>query len=1053
MPTYVGGGSAGNFSLSQVISGGPNLVINPSTGAIDAANSDPGTYIVLNNIPASGGCSAASDTAIITIKPVPTANFSGLQSNYCINAMSTSLTPVVSGGVFSGSGVSGNVFNPSIAGVGSHNITYTVTVNGCTESSTQSTIVNALPVVTANANKDTICVGQSVVLSGGGALSYSWNNGVTNGVAFNPSSTLVYTVTGTDFNNCSNTDTIRVVVHPLPNVTVADASMCQGGSAQLTANGAVNYTWNTGQVGNQITVSPSITSDYWVTGVSSFGCVSTDTAKVFVNPKPVTSITASPSQICSGQSSILTASGTGNSYSWTHNGSTLNQITVSPVNTTTYTVVGYLGACSDTATKTIILLSNPNVLINGSNALDTTICYGASVILNASGGANYSWSNGAQTGNVNITPTSSTTITVVGNLGGCVDSATATINVSAPVNLSVTNATICEGQTGTIVASGAQTYTWSNGFVGNSLSVTLYAPGTYSYSVTGVDANGCVGNGQGSFTVNSKPVIVVRDTSVCAGTPVTISASGALQYSWNTASLNPSITVSPSQTTVYTVIGTNNFNCSDSALVTVTVKTNPVATINGQTTYQTSVCEQTIVSLTAGGAFTYSWSTGSLSTTINPTVTTSTVFTLTATALNGCKDTALAIISTFTPPVIQVNNPSICPGSSAVLVATGGVSYQWSDGTLNDTLIVSPVVNATYTVTGVDANGCIGSATSNITILQTPIISATGATICKGETAVVTVSGNATSYTWNTGYIGANLTVQPLNSVVYTVVASNGSCTAIDTAIVDVKSVATITSTGTAVDAKCGYANGAIINASVQNGVFIYWLDANGNIVSTDLNPANLASGNYTLVAVSLDGCVTTATSSTFIGSLPKANASFTMSDSSGVVPLQVQFINTSTAPSGITIVKNQWFFGDELNTTSTDVDAIFTYYYGDKTDTVKLIITDSNGCTDTAIAYIRLIEPTDSIFVPNVFSPNDDAKNDVFFVKSVLITKLNVEIYNRWGQLIYEWEGTNNGWDGRTAAGQLAPEGVYYYLITGKLKDGSDIPEHFRRGSVTLVR
>jgi len=1053
MPTFIGGGSGGSFSLQQVISGGPTLAVDPSTGAIDPLTSNTGTYIVLNSIAASGGCSSASDTAFIIIKSVPNASFTGLQTTYCVNSSSVTLSPQVNGGTFSGSGVTGNTFNPSTAGIGNQSVTYTINVNGCSAASTQNTTVNGLPTVKANTNKDSVCIGQSVVLTGAGAQSYSWNHGVSDGISFNPNSTLTYTVTGTDFNNCSNTDTIRIKVNQLPNVSVNNVSICQGQAATLTATNAATYTWNTGATTNQITISPSATVNYWVTGVSASGCAKTDTAKVTVNANPVTSITASPSQVCQGQSSTLTASGTASSFSWTHNGSTLNQISVSPNITATYTVIGYLGACSDTVNRTVTVINKPTVLINGHTVLDTTICNGAGVLLNASGATTYTWSNGSQVSGLNLTPSSSISLTVIGNTGGCIDSAKTNITVGLPINLTVTDTTICQGQSGTLVASGAQTYTWSSGVNGNSLTLTLHTTGSFSYNVTGIDANGCIANGHGTFTVNPLPTVSLRDTSICENIPVTLNAGGAVQYSWNTGDQTPNITVSPASTSSYTVIGTNNYGCSKTAMATVTIKSTPVATINGQSPYITSICEQTLVSLTGGGGFTYSWSNGSQNTTIHPTVSTSSIYTLTATAISGCWDTALAIISTNTPPVIQVNSPNMCPGNSATLTATGGVNYQWSDGTLNSTLVVAPVVSTTYTVEGTDVNGCKGTAYAQVTLLQNPTITAIGATICKGSTAVVTVSGNASSYTWNTGYIGTSLSVQPLNSEVYTVVASDGACSSTATAIVDVKSVATIKSTGEGLNAKCDLPNGAVINASVENGQFIHWLDANGNTVSNDLNPINLAAGVYTLVAISLDGCVTTATSTTLIGATPKANASFTMSDSSGIVPLQIQFNNTSTAPMGINIVKYSWLFGDESHTSTSEKDPLFTYYYGDKTDTVKLLVIDNNGCVDTALAYIKLIEPSDSVFVPNIFSPNDDSKNDVFFVKSSLIQQLRVVIYNRWGQLIYEWEGTNTGWDGRSVSGALAPEGTYFYLISGHLKDGSDIPDRFKKGYVTLVR
>jgi gliding motility-associated-like protein len=1050
-PVYINGGTAGSFTI---ISGGNGLVIDAS-GVIYVGASTPGTYTIQNTIPASGGCAADSAIATIQIKAKPDAGFTGLAAQYCNNASNVSIVPNLSGGTFSGNGVSGTIFSPSNSNIGLNTITHTISLNGCTDSSSQIINVFDKPNVLGVASDDTICIGESITLNGFGTQSYTWNNGVTNGVAFNPSSSNSYIVTGTDGNNCSNKDTVNIIVNALPTLSTNDIAICRGSFGNLTVTGnAASYSWSNGQIGNSISVSPNNTITYYVTGESAQGCILTDSSIVTVNNLPGTTLSAAPSQICAGNSTSITASGNATSYSWIPNGSSLGQINVTLTNDSTFTIVGQLGNCTDTARVNVNIIPNPNVLVDGDPIRDTTICFGANITVNASGGTTYSWSNGNLTNGISINPTSNTSYTVIGNSSGCMDTAIVNVSVNPPIQLNVSNATICSGNTATIVASGASTYTWSNSSTNDTLSLVIFSPGTYTYTVTGTDGNNCVANGQGVITVNPKPSLNINDTTICSGNSATLTASGAVQYSWNTNALTPSINVSPTSTTAYTVIGTNQNNCTDTAFASVTVNNTPTATINNQTTFTSNVCENGTVTLTGAGAFFTSWSNGSTNTTIYPTVSTNSIYTLTVTdAITGCKDTALAFINTITPPNITVNNPSICPGSAATLTANGGVNYQWSEGTINDTLIVSPLITSTYTVEGSDANGCKNTAIATVTLLQNPTINAQGSTICKGETAIVSVSGNASSYTWDTGTIGTSISVNPLNSVVYTVTASNGSCTSTDTAIVNVLPVAVITSTGQGNEAKCNLANGSITNANVQNGQFIYWLDSNGNTVSTVLNPTDLAAGTYTLVAVSLDGCVTTATSNTIIGEIPKATASFTMTDSTGVVPLQVQFTNTSTAPTGVTITNYSWHFGDPSSTTTSVESPIFTYYFGDSQDTIRLIITDSNGCTDTAYKYVDLKEPLDSIFIPNVFSPNDDQKNDVFFVKSFLIKELNVVIFNRWGQLIYEWEGVNTGWDGRTTSGQLAPEGTYYYMIKGELKDGSEIPKRFMSGSVTLVR
>jgi subtilisin-like proprotein convertase family protein len=751
-PVYINGGTAGNYT---VISGGNGLNIDPS-GVVYVSASTPGTYTIQNTIPASGGCAADSATATIQIKPKPNAGFTGLAPQYCINASNVSLVPNLSGGAFSGNGVSGTIFSPSNSNIGLNTITHTISLNGCTDSTTQIVTVFDKPNVTGLASDDTICVGESITLNGFGTQSYTWNNGVINGVAFNPSISNTYILTGTDGNNCSSTDTISITVNALPTLNTTDISICRGSFGNLIVSGnAASYSWSNGQNGSSISVSPNNTATYYVAGTSAEGCIYTDSALVTVNSLPGTSLSASPSQICSGNNTFITASGNATSYSWIPNGSSLGQINVTLTDDSTFTIVGQLGNCTDTARVSVSIIPNPNVLIDGFPARDTTICFGANITVNATGATTYSWSNGNLTNGISINPTSNTSYTVIGNSSGCSDTAIVNVSVNPPIVLNVSNTTICSGNTATIVASGASTYTWSNSNTNDTLSLVIFSPGTYTYTVTGTDANNCVVNGQGVITVNPKPILTVKDTTICSGNSATLTASGAVQYSWNTNAQTPIINISPTINTTYTVIGTNQNNCSDTAIASVTVNNTPTATINNQTTFISNVCENGTVSLTGAGAFFTSWSNGSTNTTIYATVSTNSIYTLTVTdAITGCKDTALAFINTITPPNIVVNNPSICPGSVATLIANGGVNYQWSDGTINDSLIVSPINTSTYTVEGIDINGCKNTATATVTLLQNPTITAQGATICKGETAIVSVSGNASSYTWDTGTIG-----------------------------------------------------------------------------------------------------------------------------------------------------------------------------------------------------------------------------------------------------------------------------------------------------------
>ena len=130
--------------------------------------------------------------------------------------------------------------------------TYTVTgtdANGCVNTDQVTVTVNALPTVGAGSNFDfmgnTVCAGTTVTLSGSGASTYSWNNGITDATAFTPTATTTYTVTGTDANGCVNTDQVTVTVNALPTVGAgADVTVCAGTPVTLSGSGASTYTWN-----------------------------------------------------------------------------------------------------------------------------------------------------------------------------------------------------------------------------------------------------------------------------------------------------------------------------------------------------------------------------------------------------------------------------------------------------------------------------------------------------------------------------------------------------------------------------------------------------------------------------------------------------------------------------------------------------------------------------------------------------------------------------------------------------------------------------------------
>jgi hypothetical protein len=216
------------------------------------------------------------------------------------------------------------------------------------------------------------------------------------------------------------------------------------------------------------------------------------------------SIAATATQACNGQNVILTASGA-NTYSWS-TGATTPTISVAPNANTTYYVNGVnaLSGCGATAGQLILVNPTPQVSIF-TNA--TSICKGGSANLSAVGATNYNWSN-AQTSNIiSVSPTVTTTYSVIGvNQYGCQGNATQVITVNNLPNVTAaaTNVQMCVGETVTLSATGAATYVWNsnnNTVYGNNAAVSPLS--SITYTVTGTDNNGCSNINTISLSVNA----------------------------------------------------------------------------------------------------------------------------------------------------------------------------------------------------------------------------------------------------------------------------------------------------------------------------------------------------------------------------------------------------------------------------------------------------------------------------------------------------------------------------------------------------------------------
>ncbi|HWY99177.1 MAG TPA: hypothetical protein VNY36_08835, partial [Bacteroidia bacterium] len=568
------------------------------------------------------------------------------------------------------------------------------------------------------------------------------------------------------------------------------------------------YSWNNGQTTQ--TATGLAGGSYTVTVTGSIDCqfTYTTTATVSVTPAtpPVISASAVTPTICSGGSTGLNALG-GTTYTWSPatglSATTGASVTASPGTSQTYTVTGTTGSCNNTATVSVTVNTTPTV---AASAAPATICSGNSTTITASGATTYSWNTGATTSSITVSPTTSTTYTVTGTTVGCASApktVAVTVNTTPTITASGLPTTICSGSSTTLTASGATTYSWNTGATTSSIIVSPTTSTTYTVTGTTV---GCASAPKTvAVTVNPTPTITVIPVAptICPGGNVTLTASGALTYSWNTGATTSSINVSPVVTTTYTVTGTSAGCPGAPQTDVVTVAASLNVTVNPLTP---AICKGDSVVLNASGAATYTWKPGTgLSCTNCPNPTAKPAGTTTYTvygASGGCSDSAKVTVTVNPTPTVSVTitgiSAAICPGDTMGMIASGATTYTWSPSTgLNVTtgayVIATPFVSTTYTVTGNNASGCSATASQTITVYPSPTVTVTPASpaICAGNTTTLTASGG-TTYTWSpsTGLntsIGSSVNANPSVTQTYTVIATGtGGCKAKDSVTVTV---------------------------------------------------------------------------------------------------------------------------------------------------------------------------------------------------------------------------------------------------------------------------
>ncbi len=525
--------------------------------------------------------------------------------------------------------------------------------------------------------------------------------------------------------------------------------------------------------------------DVRIKDLNSFSLTSTNNVcpNVPINFSVTTgcSFTTSPTYFnwAFGDGSTLSAASGTVSHPYTAPGIYIATVTINAP-----TSIGSGTACGTfMLTQTITILPTPTVIASAS---PNNVCPGGSSTLTASGALSYTWSTGGFTAAITVTPAVTTTYTVTGiNAAGCTNTAVVTVTVNPPptVSITATPPSICSGASSTLTQTPLTTFTWfpSGPVVTPSVTTT--------YTVSGTTAAGCFGTGTITIVVNPNPTITIVKSAgtICQGASVTMTLSGAVSFTTIPVGLPGSpITVTPSVTTTYTVIGTNAFGCVGSQVTTIVVLSNTTIVTAFSST---NICSTASVTLHSSPMMSYTWTGNSIisginfqNATVSPSVTsTYTVSGFVGGVLNCPRSGTITIAVIPTPTIIPIASPSvICSGQVVSLTASGAFNYTWNPGGLTGSAVsVTPATSTTYTVVG-KIGPCSDTKTINILVTPSPtlIASASPTNICSGSSTTLTASG-ASSFTWNPGgLIGSSVVVSPTVNTTYAVTAANGSCTA-----------------------------------------------------------------------------------------------------------------------------------------------------------------------------------------------------------------------------------------------------------------------------------
>ena len=988
-------------------------------------------------------------TADLTLAGVTAGSTAGLTFTYYSDAAATIVYPT-----------------PATAVAGTYYIVG-MSAAGCSDTAAVTVTVNPKPTV-VTVNPAAVCAPSTVDLtlpavtagSTAGLTFTYFTDSLATTAYLTPAAadSGTYYIVGTTLAGCSDTTAVTVTVNPLPVLDMSGTNLscfavCNGTAMAAVAGGSPQYiyTWSTGIADTTANITDTITGlcagSYTLTVTDSNGCAVVDSV-IITEPAQINANVVATDVTCNGlcNGSAIASPSAGTApytFAWS-TGSVDTMVTGLCSGTYTVIVTDSLGCSSS---NPFVVLSAPPVLTNAViNNASCGLCNG-DVTLAPSGGTapyTYLWGNGDTISAIDNLCAGLYSVTITDSTG-C--STNFSIPISNPggvtaVDITSTNVScfgLCDGSVTAATPVGGvapYSYLWISGGE-TTTTLSNLCQGVYFLQVA--DSSGCSIIDSVVITEPSQmfvnPFVTAAACNVCDGSVTIVPSGGVAPYSvlWSNASTSDTLVNLCAG--LYSVQVTDSVGCSQNVVVPVSSQNGPSLAISATPPTCNNTCDATATVVASGGTtpYTYLWNDPAAQTSATATALCSGTFFVQVTG-GGCSSFTQVTIANPAPigfGFANTNNPS-CNGStdgSITVIPSGGTlpyTYSWSittgSGDSADSLSAG-----SYTVTVTDASGCTGTQTNTLInpsalTIANAITNASCNTVPDGAIDI-TVGGGTPgySYQWSGG---SNATTQDLAGILpdtyIVVVTDTNGCTIADT--VDVLSTVTVLASAGNDTAFCQPGT-ALLSASGSsaNATGYQWYMITspvdsliGSTVDITLVPPSGATSYY--VIADSGGCAHRDTVVVTANPLPAVDAGPDMSIIGGT---SVVLGGNPTGPAG-----SSYMWNPTTNTDDTISNPGVTPLV---TTTYTVTVTSSEGCVSSDVITITVAS---DITFANGFSPNGDGVNEEWIIEKIeLFPNCVVEIYNRWGELLFQSTGYTETWKGEYKGEQL-PVGTYYYII-----------------------